>query len=268
MVKPLTFKGSKPTPKRKRPRDDAPAPAPAPAAAPDEDSSWVTATQPSDLAGPVLLVLPALPAAPPTCLATDALGAVHASVLENTFEGQPGSAEPHLVAQVWVATRVGGGAAGAAVDVTFKGHHERFLGCDKDGALAARREAAGAEEMFRVRRTEGEGGGVFEIGTGRGGCIMVEEGQGGRGTRVRGDGEEGAERARVRIRMQARFQPRLRMEKAEKVRAKISRKELEAEVGRRLEDDEVRRLKKARREGDYHETMLDVKVKGKHDKFA
>ena len=44
--------------------------------------------------------------------------------------------------------------------------------------------------------------------------------------------------------------------------------DLEAEVGRRLEDDEVKMLKTARREGTYHEAMLDVKVKGKHDKFA
>ncbi|KAK1093956.1 hypothetical protein LTR48_001288 [Friedmanniomyces endolithicus] len=68
--------------------------------------------------------------------------------------------------------------------------------------------------------------------------------------------------------IRARFKPIHKVEKAEKMRAKISRKELEDEVGRRLEDDEVRRLKKARREGDYHEVMLDVKVKGKHDKFA
>ena len=49
---------------------------------------------------------------------------------------------------------------------------------------------------------------------------------------------------------------------------KVSRKELEAAVGRNLTDDEVRRLKKARREGNYHEEVLDVRVKGKHDKFA
>lgn len=39
-------------------------------------------------------------------------------------------------------------------------------------------------------------------------------------------------------------------------------------MGRRLDDDEVKKLKKARREGNFHEVMLDVKVKGKHDKFA
>jgi protein FRG1 len=30
----------------------------------------------------------------------------------------------------------------------------------------------------------------------------------------------------------------------------------------------VKMLKKARREGDFHEAMLDIKVKGSHDKFS
>ncbi len=68
--------------------------------------------------------------------------------------------------------------------------------------------------------------------------------------------------------MQARFKPRLKASKAEKAREKISRKELEEAVGRRLEEDEIKRLKRARREGNYYEAILDVRVKGKHDKFA
>jgi protein FRG1 len=85
---------------------------------------------------------------------------------------------------------------------------------------------------------------------------------------IRGDADEITAASEVRLRMQARFKPKNKDEKAEKVRAKISRKELEEEVGRRLDDDEVKKLKKARREGNFHEAMLDVKVKGKHDKFA
>lgn len=85
---------------------------------------------------------------------------------------------------------------------------------------------------------------------------------------VRGDADQTDDSTHFRIRMQARFKPKLKVEKAEKVRSKISRKELQDEVGRKLDDDEVKLLKKARREGNYHETMLDVKVKGKHDKFA
>jgi protein FRG1 len=68
--------------------------------------------------------------------------------------------------------------------------------------------------------------------------------------------------------MQARFKPKLKKGKEDKAKEKISRKELEEAVGRKLEDDEVRKLKKARREGNYHEALLDVKVKSKHDKYS
>lgn len=68
--------------------------------------------------------------------------------------------------------------------------------------------------------------------------------------------------------MQARFKPRNKAEKAEKAYEKISKAQLEEAVGRKLEDDEVKRLKKARREGNYHEELLDLKVKNKHDKWG
>ena len=68
--------------------------------------------------------------------------------------------------------------------------------------------------------------------------------------------------------MQARFKPKLRASREKTASRKISRKEIEEAVGRRLDDGEVRRLKRARREGDWHEAVLDVRVKGKHDKFA
>lgn len=72
----------------------------------------------------------------------------------------------------------------------------------------------------------------------------------------------------LRVRMQARFKPRLKASKEERAKEKISRRELEEAAGRRLEEDEVKRLKRARREGNYHEALLDIKVKSKHDKFG
>jgi protein FRG1 len=85
---------------------------------------------------------------------------------------------------------------------------------------------------------------------------------------VRGDGEGIEFKSTLRIRIQARFKPKLKVAKEERAKEKISRKELEALAGRKLGEDEVKRLKRARREGNFHEMMLDVKVKGKHDKFA
>ena len=85
---------------------------------------------------------------------------------------------------------------------------------------------------------------------------------------IRGDADGTSFNTTLRIRMQARFKPKLRANKEQKIRERIRRKELEDVVGRKLEEDEVRKLKKARLQGDYHEAILDVRVKGKHDKYT
>ena len=181
--------------------------------------------------------------------------------------------------QVWVANRVAG-----TERVSFKGHHGRYLGCDKFGVLSATREAVGPEEGFVVVPAPGVPGG-FGAQNAREGFITVQEDEveGGDGDadgdekgavrrikmpEIRGDAETIGFSATIRIRMQARFKPRMKANKETKAREKVSRKELEEAVGRRLEDDEVRRLKRARREGWWHEAVLDHRVKGKHDKFA
>jgi protein FRG1 len=111
--------------------------------------------------------------------------------------------------------------------------------------------------------------GVFSLQTARETFLSAKAKEEGSSTvQVRADADSIEYPTHIRIRMQARFKPRHKEKKAEKAREKISRKELEEMVGRRLEEDEVRTLKRARREGDFHEKLLDVKVKGKHDKFA
>ena len=82
------------------------------------------------------------------------------------------------------------------------------------------------------------------------------------------DDDELEEFAEMHVRMQARFKLRLKAANAEKAKEKISRKELEAAVGRPLEEEEVRTLKRARRDGDFHERVLDLKVRVKHDKYG
>lgn len=248
----------------------------------------MTADVPTDLSGPTLLVLPTHPT--PTALACDATGAVFASPLENLIEGDPATAEPHDVRQVWVATQIPGALVSAKggkdggeeqVMVSFKGFNGRYLGCGRGGFLRAEAVAVGVTEGFRVRNVEREadgdgiGGEKFVVGVmgGQGDgeekekLICVEE-EVKKGWEVRGDGEGVTDNTMLRIRMQARFKPRLKASKEMKAKEKISRRELEAAVGRRLEDDEVKRLKRARRNGTYHEEVLDVRVKGKHDKFA
>jgi protein FRG1 len=127
MVKPLSFKGDKKVKKRKRvaDTDDAEGTASkalttAPPAEPESDDSWVNADAPSDVTGPIVIVLPT---EKPTCLACDAVGKVFASELENIVEGDASTAEPHDVRQVFVANRIAG-----TENFNLKGHHGRYVG--------------------------------------------------------------------------------------------------------------------------------------------
>lgn len=125
MPKALHFKGDKKVKKRKKTTDpydadDAPSKqltTNAPAEGEESDDSWVSADAPSDISGPIVIVLPT---DAPTCLACDANGKVFASELENIVEGDLSTAEPHDVRQVFVANRVAG-----TENLSLKGHHGR-----------------------------------------------------------------------------------------------------------------------------------------------
>ncbi|KAI4722181.1 actin-crosslinking protein [Aureobasidium sp. EXF-10727] len=265
MVKPLSFKGDKKVKKRKRTRDDnvdddGPAAKDMKAGAwqhQDDDESWVSADAVSDVSGPVLFVLPTKP---PTCLACDANGKVFASALENMVEEAPSTAEPHDVRQVFIANRIAG-----TDTFSFKGHHGKYLNSDKFGILSATRDAISSEEQFTLLPADTL---LFNIRTTRGKLFSATNDK---TVEIRADADaddDSSPTCAIRLRMQARFKPVHKAAKEEKANEKISRAQLEQAVGRKLEDNEVKLLKKAWRDGTYHEALLDVKVKGKHDKFA
>ncbi|KAF5020922.1 hypothetical protein F66182_7074 [Fusarium sp. NRRL 66182] len=269
MVKPLTFKGDKRAKKRKRnDADKASRDAGDDEAGPssqvqktgqeaDNDDSWVSAEATNDVVGPVMIVLPT---DAPSALACDPTGKVFLIPIENIVDGNPATAEPHDVRQVWIANRLSG-----TESFRFKGHHGRYLSCDKIGLLSATSEAVSPLESFNVIPTA-DTPGTFQLQTLRDTLFTIKSGS--KTTEVRGDADTISFDTTFRIRMQARFKPKLRASKEEKALAKISRRELEEAAGRRLDEDEVRRLKRARREGDYHERLLELKVKSKHDKFG
>lgn len=133
MVKPLTFKGDKKSKKRKR--DDTFSTSKSQALVTtttdssvskptntndDDDDSWVTADAPSDISGPVIIVLPSEPA---SILSCDAAGKVFSIPVENFVDGDTfTTAEPHDVRQVWVANRAAG-----MEGVSLKGAHGRYV---------------------------------------------------------------------------------------------------------------------------------------------
>lgn len=135
MVKALSFKGDKKPKKRKRTAgvdDDGAvdsnggrqlkatksAKEDEDAENPDDDDSWVSADVLTDIAGPIMFVLPT---EPPTALACDANGKVFTIPIENIVDGNPSTAEPHDVRQVWIANRIVG-----TENYRFKGHHGKY----------------------------------------------------------------------------------------------------------------------------------------------
>ncbi|KFA63263.1 hypothetical protein S40285_06926 [Stachybotrys chlorohalonatus IBT 40285] len=267
MVKPLSFKGDKKPKKRKRTEADKEDGESSKAMVKedqdvDNDDTWVSADAPTDVSGPVMIVLPT---DKPTALASDAAGKIFTMPIVNIVDDNPASAEPNDVRQVWVANRVSG-----TEHFRFKGAHGKFLSCDKIGALAATSGAITPLECFNVIATP-DTPGTFQLQSTHDTFVTVQEPKSTKSNavaEVRGDADAISFNTTLRIRMQARYKPRHRASKEERAQAKISRKELEETVGRRLEEDEVRILKKARREGNYHETLLDFKSKTKHDKFS
>lgn len=126
MVKPLTFKGDKKVKKRKRADpeksqrdgvDDEAGALQKTGEEAENDDSWVSAEAATDVIGPIMIVLPT---DEPSALACDTTGKVFAIPIENIVDGNPATAEPHDVRQVWVANRVAG-----TESFRFKGHHGR-----------------------------------------------------------------------------------------------------------------------------------------------
>jgi protein FRG1 len=122
MVKALTFKGDKKPKKRKRgesERNGEEKQTGTIAEDTGDDNSWVTADAVTDVAGPILFVLPT---DPPSALACDVNGKVFTVPIENIIDGNPASAEPHDVRQVWVANQVTG-----TESFRFRGHHSKYV---------------------------------------------------------------------------------------------------------------------------------------------
>lgn len=130
MVKPLSFKGDKKVKKRKRADKPEDADAGEDGSArssqiqkldeeADNDDSWVAADSSADIVGPIMIVLPT---DKPSALASDPSGKVFTIPIENLVDGNPATAEPHDVRQVWVANKNSG-----TEHYCLKGHHGKSV---------------------------------------------------------------------------------------------------------------------------------------------
>jgi protein FRG1 len=202
----------------------------------------------------------------PICLASDAAGQVFASPLTASSIAE---AEPTDVQQVWVCTKIYGSIEDK---FSLRSHQGKYLSVDKHGLLSATREAISPEEEFLLVRCEPSGG-RWALQTVREKFIAVEERKSGTAA-VRGDSETVGfgETWLVRVQKRNKIQgggARRGGDDRGRVKDRITKKELEEMAGVKLDDGQIKMLKKARKEGRFHEALLDVRVKhGKHDKFA
>lgn len=141
--------------------------------------------------------------------------------------------------QVWVATKIHG-----SEKYSFKSHHGKYLSCDKHGILSATREAISPEEEFVPVRNE-LGGGRWALQTVRERFVGVDESGG--TIEIRGDAESVGFGETWRVRLQRRNKKKSKLGSDGKVKDKITRKELEEQAGVKLDDDQVKALKRARR---------------------
>ncbi|KAG0135268.1 FRG1-like family-domain-containing protein [Tuber indicum] len=266
MVKALRFKGDKKVKKRKRAEvdngntEESSSSKVAKQQGSEEPEGWVDSESLEDINGPIILTFSA---ARPICIACDAVGKVFASPIDSAEGEDLSTAEPTDVKQVWVATKIHG-----TEKYSFKSHHGRYLSCDRFGGLGATREAISPEEEFLPVPNE-LGGGRWALQTVRDKFLSVDEVGAGGATEIRGDAEAVGFKETFVVRLQARNKKRKKSGTEGKGKDKITRKELEEQAGVKLDDEQVKALKRARREGRFHEALLDIRVKfGKHDKFA
>lgn len=271
MVKPLAFKGEK---QRKRKRadntplqDDGLRSRTNVKGGQDGDQgatekSWVTADRLEDISGPIIIVVSSNP---PSFLACDGGGKVFALEAENMLKDgeerpDPSTAEPHDVRGVWMANRIVGSES-----ISLKGHHHKYLSCDAAGGLSASLEAINPQAQFSPVTTEA---GMWAIATASGKFLTIDEPKPGKLPNIRGDGESITFDGSVWIRGQAKFKHKTEEAQAVQYHTRISRKELQSKAGRELTDEEVKLLRHAWKDGSFNQAVLDIRTKGKHDKFA
>lgn len=155
----------------------------------------------------------------------------------------------------------------------------RYLSCDKNGILDASASAISPYETFLPIPSQSNDK-TISLQVARGDLerflsfVEPPDSDSGpsshRKIRFRGDADTVSPQTAMHVRMQARFKPAppATKEKNTAVHGRMSRLELETAAGRKLDDDEVKTLRKSRKEGNYHEVLLDIRVRGKHDKFA
>ncbi|KAH8550770.1 FRG1-like family-domain-containing protein [Umbelopsis sp. PMI_123] len=253
----LTFKGDKEHKKKKKRKADSQ----------DRDheerssaEGWVLCDQLDDLVGPLFITHPS---DPPICLTVNDIEQLVPYPIPDLYED--GSPAPTITNQVFIGARV----VGSSSSFTLKSSLGKYLSADKFGVVSVDREAVSMIEEWKP--TFIEGGVGFQNAYDK--FLMVDEIAGG-GYKVRADAESIGFCETFRVYCQARFKRKIKMSKKEVIDATgielDNMKKFQSWGGSRSQrtEQDLRELKRAKKEGNLSETLLDRRSKMKADRYC
>ncbi|KAB5594421.1 Protein FRG1 [Ceratobasidium theobromae] len=240
--------------------------------------AWVQPETPEQVLGPTFIIHDS---GTPTCIAFDStrnrinIQTLSSASSSSGEESKPLSFAPTEVHQVWVATRIAGSPT-----INLRTPEGKFLSCDALGLVSANREARGPQEEFTpiiLPESDGQGNHMVAFKNIYEKYIGVDEVAGGQ-TTLRGDSETVGFNERFWVRVQHEYKRKAGEEdrqKAGKTRpldideTGTNHKFQAWGAGRSVVSvDDKKALKKARKEGNLSEAMLDRRIKLKSDRFC
>lgn len=276
MVKKLSFKGDKKTKKpksggdKKRPRSDT-----------TEDpqiAGWISAKSSEEFHGPTLLVTTSEDK--PCCFVYESSGGdddtdskaptMTISFDIDTVDKSPDTAEPTTTQQVLLLSPLEFDSNKRTIDIdeTVARFALKvpslgvFLGVDKAGTVSLDSVAIGTPQQFTFRRLgDKEKEYHWTMQTAYGAFVEIESGK----ITVT---EDATKASKFTVRLQSSHRKKTTAEKQAVTYYAMNTKALEERAGRPLDPDEVVTLKKANKEGNLNEALLDLRQKGKSDTYC
>lgn len=219
---------------------------------------WTSATHLKDLKGPV--VLAAQTSKGIACVAADAEGKLYISLdidVLSDRESPINTVEPNNTQQVFVVSLLAFNK-GDQEQYSFKTSRNTYLSTDNTGKVDAKASAIGPGEMF-FAISHGQ---RWQLKNANGLFLSIASDDSTKsGLRV-GLSENPETSFTVRIQSSNKYKEPLSTTLST---GKISTKELEARMDRKLTDMEVRKLKRAYKDGKLNEALLDMRLKSKTD---
>ncbi|KZS91060.1 hypothetical protein SISNIDRAFT_443439 [Sistotremastrum niveocremeum HHB9708] len=249
----------------------------------EDPETWVLPDNANEIRGPTFFFHPS---DPPICVTYNStqqkikLNNLLKSEIKEEDDGAGPSEGPSLLkhvptdtSQVWVVTRIAGSTT---INFRTGSADGKFLSCDAHGLVSADRDARGPQEEWTPVLVEG---GMVAFMNVYEKYLSVDEVAGGT-LQLRGDSETIGFRERFWVKVQSKYKREATEEERKKKEGETSgkRKIDEAETNRTfhtwgagrsvVSQEDTRALKKARKEGQLSEALLDRRAKLKSDRFC